>query len=115
MTHYDPLTALQEEDKPKADRDRKGYVSKVLEGLQGDAYQVAEDLGREELASPGGIPKLVEAIRNMIQSKKDQEAKELYLEGAKKNGLLARQRGEPMTNSGSSFSVDCHRFNCGCC
>ena len=51
----------------------------------------------KSFVAPDGIPKLVEAIHKMSQSKQDQEAQELYHEGAKKGRPLSRQRGEPMS------------------
>ena len=46
--------------------DRTSIVHKVLEGLRGDAFLVARDLGLEKLFSPGGLDLLVDRIRTMV-------------------------------------------------
>ena len=63
MTRWTSYAATREEDKPMSDRNRTEYVSKVLEGLNDDAMQVAQDMDRAELISKDGIPKLVKGIK----------------------------------------------------
>jgi len=45
------------------DEDRTLQGPRVLEGLRGEAYLVAEDLGLEKLAEKDGIKVLIEAMR----------------------------------------------------
>ena len=48
-------------DKEKDDRhqSRKELASKVLEGLSGDALNIAMDLGREKVVTDEGVPSMV--------------------------------------------------------
>ena len=41
--------------KQKTDVDRGPLVNKVIEGLRGDAFSIARDLGLEVLSEPGGL------------------------------------------------------------
>ena len=70
-------------------------VSRVVEGLRGDAFIVAQELGREALSDPGaegrpgtfeseavearpsGIEKLIEAMRDKVFPLTQHEAREL--------------------------------------
>ena len=77
--------------------DRWELGSKVLEGLRGDAYAVAEDLGSLKLKSSDAVPALIEAMRRAVFTLKEHEAKELYRMGTSIGGPLSRQAGESMT------------------
>ena len=84
-----------------ADRDdqyaqRREMSAKVLDGLYGDALRTVMDLGLDKVVHQDGIPLMIKEIQTSIEGKKLLESKELYREGAKLNGPLARQRGEPM-------------------
>ena len=46
--------------------DRSVLVNKIVEGLRGDAFLLARDLGLETLARPGGLERLIEVIRNHV-------------------------------------------------
>ena len=46
--------------------DRSSLVHRVLEGLRGDAFLVARDMGLDALATKGGLDELVERIRKMV-------------------------------------------------
>ena len=48
--------------------DRSVLVNKIVEGLRGDAFLLARDLGLETLARPGGLERLIEVIRNHVFS-----------------------------------------------
>ena len=77
--------------------DRTSVVHKVLEGLRGDAFLVARDLGLEKLISPGGLDLLVDRIRAMVFPRASEEARELFRAG-QKIGVLSRQYGESITS-----------------
>ena len=79
------------------EEDRKGLGCKILEGLTGDAYLTAYDLGIETLSKADGTLTLVEAMKKAVFPHMADEAKELYRHGQKTDGLLARQGGESMT------------------
>ena len=82
--------------KQKTDVDRGPLVNKVIEGLRGDAFSIARDLGLEVLSEPGGLVKLVGEIRSHVFPRAREEAKELFRAGQKQGGPLSRQPGEPM-------------------
>ena len=64
--------------KQKTDVDRGPLVNKVIEGLRGDAFSIARDLGLEVLSEPGGLVKLVGEIRSHVFPRAREEAKELF-------------------------------------
>ena len=90
-------------------------VSRIVEGLRGDAFIVAQELGKDALSDPGaearpgtyeteaiearpsGIEQLIEAMRDKVFPLTQHEARELFRQYTKPNGALARQSGESMT------------------
>ena len=84
-----------------ADRDdmyaqQRELAAKVVDGLYGDALTTVMDIGLDKVVHQDGIPLMIETLKKSIEGKKILESKELYREGAKTNGPLSRQRGEPM-------------------
>ena len=73
-------------------------VQKVLEGLRGDAYLTAQDLGVETLVKDGGIETLVATLKKMLFPLQSLEAKELFQVGQMQHGPLSRQTGESVTS-----------------
>lgn len=72
-------------------------IGEVIDGLRGDALQIAMDIGRAELIKAGGLNILVQKINDeLVFPSKKLEAKELYAQGHKVGGYLARQGGESM-------------------
>ena len=91
-------------------------AAKVVDGLRGDAFVVAQELGLEELWKEGvdewntdedgeftdcvhresGIEKLVNEVRATVFPLNAHEAKELFRQYTKPSGALSRQRGESM-------------------
>ena len=90
-------------------------VSKVVDGLRGDAFVTAQELGLEELwkgptdekmeesteamtekTSISGMDKLMTAMRAMVFPHTTQEAKELFRHYCTTSGTLSRQYGESM-------------------
>ena len=57
--------------------DRTSVVHKVSEGLRGDAFLVARDLGLEKLISPAGMDLLVDRIQAMVFRRASEEAREV--------------------------------------
>ena len=80
------------------DQDREELAAKVLEGLSGDAMNIAKEMPMQDIITADGIPTLVDKIKSAIVGKRISEAKELYREGVEKHGELTRQRGEPMSS-----------------
>ena len=78
--------------------DRSSLVHRVLEGLRGDAFLVARDMGLDALATKGGLDELVERIRKMVFPRATEEARELFRAGQRVGGPLARQQGESMVS-----------------
>ena len=84
-------TAAKKEDRPSV-------MSKIIEGLRGDAQNKAKDIGVTDLLADDGYKELTEALRKSIFPKKLAEAKVLYQQGHKMKGGLSRQPSEPMVN-----------------
>ena len=79
--------------------DKPAAMAKVVEGLRGEANNVAMDIGFETLLDPEkGLKTLIDEMRKMVFPQAAAEAKELYRAGHKIRGVLSRQPGEPMTN-----------------
>ena len=76
--------------------DRSALVNKIIEGLRGDAFSIARDMGLERLVQVGGLEALVAAIKTHVFPRAQEEAKELFRAGQKYGGPLARQPSEPM-------------------
>ena len=76
--------------------DRSVLVNKVLEGLRGDAFEIARDIGLEDLTASDGLKLLITRIRQHVFPRAQEEAKELFRAGQKAHGPLARQPQESM-------------------
>ena len=71
---------------------------RLVEGLRGQALQVAKTLDVDKLGSNGGPKLLLDALYNTFRPRRQQEARELYNAGAQVRGVLSRQAGESMTS-----------------
>ena len=72
-------------------------VTKVLEGLRGDTFLMAKDLGLNALMDvgpPTGLELLVERIKEHVFPLRSHEARELFRLGQQANGPLSRQSAE---------------------
>ena len=72
-------------------------VTKVMEGLRGDAFLMAKDLGLNALMDvgpPTGLELLVERIKEHVFPLRSHEARELFRLGQQANGPLSRQSAE---------------------
>ena len=78
--------------------DQAKVMADIIEGLRGDASDIAKDIGVDKLLAEKGLELLTEALRADIFPKKEAEAKLLYKQGHKKNGVLSRQASEPVVN-----------------
>jgi len=58
-------------------------AQKVVEGLRGEAFDVARDLGFDILCGEGRLEALVEAMRYAVFPLKEAEAKEPFRQGHK--------------------------------
>ena len=61
-------------DVSDADIDRSECVSKILEGLRGDAFSIARDIRLDRLLRPDGIDHLIEQIRQQAFPLQSEEA-----------------------------------------
>ena len=66
----------------------------MIEGLKDDALKCAMDLGRDVVVAPDGVLRIVEAIIASWAGKLEIATKEIYREGGKKDGVLARVPGK---------------------
>jgi len=72
-------------------------VTKVMEGLRGDAFLMAKDMGLSslmEVGPPTGLEKLVERIKEHVFPLRSHEARELFRVGQMPTGPLSRQPAE---------------------
>ena len=90
-------TRLQHLD--EAEAKKKGPLGLLLiDGLRGQALQVARELDPAKLAKPDGHKLLVDTLYKAFRPRRQQDARELYNAGAQTAGMLARQAGETMTS-----------------
>ena len=71
--------------------DMSDCVQKILEGLRGDAFCIARDIGLDRLLRYDGIDHLVEEIRKQAFPLQSEEASELFRQGQLLTGPLARR------------------------
>ena len=85
------LTGVKEED--------LGMVaSRLVEGLRGDAFNAAMEIGVEALKTSKGLEELIKLIRSRAFPLSSVEAKHLIDQGNKPGGVMCRQQGESMTS-----------------
>ena len=72
---------------------RAEHVHRILEGLRGEAFMVACDLGLDKLTQENGIRDLMDAIKKVVFPRASEEARELFRVGQRPNGPLSRQFG----------------------
>ena len=84
------------EDRDDQYAQRREMSANTLDSLYGDALRTVMDLGFEKIVHKDGIPLMIKEIQHSIEGKKLLESKDFYREGAKLQGPLARQRGEPI-------------------
>ena len=77
-------------------------MSKVVDGLRGDAFIIAKEVGLDKLWEVGdafvdaGVDTLIKAIKESVFPLTTYEAKELFRQYCKPAGSLSRQNGESM-------------------
>ena len=65
--------------------DRGPPVNKI-EGLRGDAFAIARDVGLDQLTAPGGLEHLITQIKAHVFPRAQAEAKELFRAGQRIGG-----------------------------
>ena len=76
--------------------DHGPFVNKIVEGLRGDAFALARDVGLDQLPAPVGLEHLITQIKAHVSPRAQEEAKELFRAGQRTGGPLARQSVELM-------------------
>ena len=76
-------------------------MSKVCDGLRGDAFVAAQEVGLDNLheivdGTPHGIDTLIRHMREMVFPLTEHESKELFRQCCRTGGPLSRQKGESM-------------------
>ena len=79
-------------------------MSKVFDGLRGDAFVAAQEVGLDNLCGnidgrPSGINTLISHMRRIVFPLTEHESKELFHQYCRPGGLLSRQNGESMKQS----------------
>ena len=70
---------------------------RLVEGLSGSAFKVAQQIPTKVLASPEGAEELLGHLTQALKPRRTQEARELYQAGATpQGGIMSRQPQEPM-------------------
>ena len=74
-------------------------MSKVCDGLRGDAFVAAQEVGSDHLREiidgrQSGINKLINRMREMALPLTEHESKELFYQYCRPRGRLSRQNGE---------------------
>ena len=78
------------------------HMSVVVDGMIGDAFVVAKEVGIDKPCHPGdaftdpGVDVLIKAVKAAVFPLNTDEAKELFRQFCKPSGCLARQVGESM-------------------
>ena len=76
------------------DEERKELGARACEGLTGEAFKCAMDIGLTALGKENGVPQLVAKLRSLIFPQQSSEARELCKIGQLKHGPLSRQQSE---------------------
>ena len=74
---------------------RGPLVNKIVEGLRGDAFAIARDVGLDQLTAAGGLEHLITQIKAHVFPRAQEEAKELFRAGRRIGGPLVRESLEP--------------------
>ena len=83
----------------KTEVDKLGPLGlRLVEGLRGQAFRLAQQIEIAQLAASDGPKKLLQVFHDSLKPRKTQEARELYAAGSKEGGMLSRQHGEPMSS-----------------
>ena len=78
------------------DKDRASVSAKIVDGLSGDAFAIAMDIGSTQILNKGGIGVPIATLQERIFPMKEAEARELFRQGQKPGGPLSRATGESM-------------------
>ena len=76
--------------------DMSECATRILEGLRGDAFQIARDIGLDRLKLHDGIEHLIEMIRRRVFPLQNEEASDLFRIGQQRDGPLAKHAQEAM-------------------
>ena len=89
----------EEEEEPQVkgeDIENTEVIQKILEGLRGEAFQTARDIGLVLLCQYDGIDHPIATIKTHVFPLQSEEASELFRQGQLRTGPLARQKDETM-------------------
>ena len=92
----DGVSACEAIEPVAPEMDMADAVQKVLEGLRGEAFLIARDIGLERLCRNDGLEHLIEMVKQHAFPLRSQEASELFRQGQLRTGPLFRQSGEGM-------------------
>ena len=79
-------------------KERYTLVAKIMEGLRGNAFLVARDMGTAALVQDEGLRSLISKIKLSVFPRASEEAKELFRLGQMRGGVLSRQMNESMVS-----------------
>ena len=93
-----------------ADKDRPSVSAKIVDGLRGDAFAIAMEIGSTKILNDGGIDLLIASFEDRIFPMKEAEARELFRQGQKPHGPCQGPTANPCFStsreerSGGSYS-----------
>ena len=89
------LAAAKQAPEEKRDYECALLASKLLDGLTGDAADVAQEFGYEKLTAKGGVEALLSTMEDEVMGHSKDEARELHDIGTRRGrGPMCRQHGE---------------------
>ena len=92
------MRALQEKSMTETEVKKLGPLGvRLVEGLRGPALHIVKNISPDVLASEKGPDTILQDLTTALRPRRQQEARELYMAGAKEHGPLSRQHGEPMS------------------
>ena len=77
-------------------------VHKVLEEFRDEAFELARDMGIEEITAPGNLCAFMEKLRSVVFPRAAEEARELFRAAARNTGSAIRSRRRRWWKSGLS-------------
>ena len=97
-------TPTSEDEDGQRGRDEQGRscqarTSRLVEGLRGQAFRIAQQIDISVLVSTAGPNTLPKLFNDNLKPRKEQEARELYATvRLREGGMLSRQHGESMSS-----------------
>ena len=91
------MRSLKEKSMDQGELKKIGSLGlRLVEELRGPALHIIKSIPEEVLSTEKGPDTIAQTLVKALRPRRQQEARELYLAGAKDHGPLSRQWGEPI-------------------